>query len=314
MKVLFLGTPAFGAVVLEKILRSKHEVLAVICQPDRINGRGNKISFCPVKQCATENGVKVLQYEKINEHIDEIVAFGADIMVTCAYGQILKQPILDLCRHGIINVHASLLPEYRGSSPVEWAIIDGKDKIGVTIMQTALGVDTGDIICQKSFTLNGDENAAEALEKLSYVGADLLVETLDLIESGKATFTKQDEKSATHTRMFDKEDGLIDFGKSALVVHNFVRGVNPRPGAFTFCPNGRLKVLKAEPTPGTGGTVPGEVVVSSSKEGLTVKCGDGYIRLLTVQGENSKAMDAKTYLLGKKMAVGTVLGKNGDTI
>ncbi len=306
MKVIFLGTPSFGVKVLDKICRSAHETVAVVCQPDRVNGRGNKVVYCPIKQYALDNGIPVRQYEKINENIEDLRSFGADIMVTCAYGQILRQGVLDLCKHGIINVHASLLPRYRGSSPVEWALINGEKEIGVTIMQTALGVDTGDIILQKSVPLDGEENADEALEKLSEAGADLLAEALDNIEKGVATFTPQDESQATRCRMFTKEDGQIDFSRSAEEVHNFIRGINPRPSAFTFGETGRIKVLKSVVVSGEYGGKCGEVVVSDSKKGLIVRCGEGYLRLVTIQGENSKPMTAEAYLLGKKITVGSV--------
>ncbi len=306
MRVIFFGTPAFAVKVLDKINASSHQVVAVVTQPDRMCGRGNKLTPCPVKQRALELDLPVLQYEKINDNVAELASFNADIMVTCAYGQILRQPVLDVCRHGIINVHASLLPKYRGSSPVEWALINGEKEIGVTIMQTELGVDTGDMILQRSILLSGEENSAEALGKLSDLGADMIVEALDLIEQGEATFTKQDESKATKCRMFVKEDGKIDFSLPAEAVHNFIRGVNPRPGAFFGSRNGRIKVLRAKVVEYKGGTTAGEIVCADPKNGLVVRCGEGYIKLLQIQGENSKAMASEDYLRGKKLDVGSI--------
>ena len=307
MKVIFLGTPSFAVRVLDKICASKHEIVCVVCQPDKANGRGNKINFCPVKQRALELNLPIRQYDKINENVEELGEFKADIMVTCAYGQILKQDVLNLCPHGIINVHASLLPAYRGSSPVEWALINGEKEIGVTIMQTELGVDTGDMILQRSIVPTGEENAAEALDKLSALGADLIVEALDLIEEGKATFTKQDETKATKCRMFVKEDGKIDFSLPAEKVHNFIRGINPRPGAFFDCENGRIKVLRACVTDAEGGEKGGEIVCADPKKGLIIRCGEGYIRLLVIQGENARPMASEEYLRGRKLTIGSVI-------
>ena len=304
MRVIFLGTPGFAVGVLDSILGSSHEVVCVVSQPDRECGRGKKVNFCPIKQFALERDLTVRQYERINDNVEDLRSFHADIMVTCAYGQILKQPVLDVCKHGIINVHASLLPAYRGSSPVEWALINGEKEIGVTIMQTELGVDTGDMILQRSILLSGEENAAEALEKLSGLGAEMIVEALDLIESGKATFVRQDESKATKCRMFTKEDGKIDFTWTAERVKNFIRGVNPRPGAFFNSENGRIKVLRAETVSFEGGKEAGEIVAADPKKGLVIRCGDGFISLTVIQGENAKPMNSADYLRGRKLTVG----------
>ena len=213
MRVIFLGTPAFAEKSLESINNSRHEVAAVVTQPDRINGRNKKITFSPVKQYALDKGIPVHQFDNVSRDGEEILrSYDADIMVTAAYGQILRQNILDICPKGIINVHASLLPEYRGSSPVQWAIIDGKKELGVTIMQTELGIDTGDMILADKVTLT-DENSEEALEKLAVLGARLVVEALDKIEDGVAEYKKQDESKATHCRMLRKEDGKLCFDK-----------------------------------------------------------------------------------------------------
>lgn len=307
MRVIFLGTPAFAVGVLDNIMRSSHEVVCVVTQPDRACGRGKKVNFCPVKQFALDHGLTVRQYEKINDNVEELVGFNADIMVTCAYGQILKQPVLDVCKHGIINVHASLLPAYRGSSPVEWALINGEKEIGVTIMQTELGVDTGDMILQRSIALSGEENAEEALEKLSGLGAELIVEALDLIEKGEAKFVKQDESKATKCKMFTKEDGKIDFSLPAEKVKSFIRGVNPRPGAFFCGENGRIKVLRARVVSFLGGDRAGEIVAADPKKGLVIRCGEGYLELTEIQGENARPMSSADYLRGKRLTVGSVI-------
>ena len=308
MRVIFLGTPEFSVKVLDAINNSKHEVLAVVTQPDKINSRSNKVILGKVKEYAINNDLQVLQYANISKDgIEDLINLHPDVMVTCAYGQILKQNVLDVCP--IINVHASLLPRYRGSSPVQWALINGEKEIGITIMKTELGVDTGDMILQRAITLDGDENADEALSKLSVLGSELIVEALNLMEKGEEKYIPQNESEATACKMLQKSDGVIDFSTSATQIKNFVRGMNPWPSAYTKCANGLLKVLKAEVVDAVGGEKAGEVVVSDHKNGLVVKCGQGYIKLITIQGENSKAMDAKAYLLGKKIPIGSVLGE-----
>jgi len=309
MKVIFLGTPRFAQKCLEGIFNSRHEVAAVVTQPDRINGRGNRVTISPVKEYANKCGIPVLQFNNISREGEEILrSYNADIMVTAAYGQILRQNILDVCPHGILNVHASILPEYRGSSPVQWAIIDGKSKLGVTIMKTELSVDTGDTLLSKSVELT-DENSEEALDVLAPIGAELIVKALDLIEENKAVFKKQDDTKATYCRMLKKEDGLINFGKTAVETVNFIRGMNPWPGAFFKSENGIIKVIKAKVnTTGLSGKQ-GEILIADGKKGLTVSCKDYAVDILTVKPENGKEMSANAYLLGKKLTVGSIIGE-----
>ena len=206
MRVVFLGTPDFSVNTLKAIINSKHEVVAVVTQPDKPVGRSSKLVFSPVKQVAVEHNLKVLQYNKIRlEGVDDLKALNADIMVTCAFGQILSQEIIDIAPKGIINVHASLLPKYRGAAPIQWSIINGDSETGVTIMQTEAGIDTGDIICMEKTPISETETAGELFDRLSMLGAKLLVEALDLIESGNATFTKQNDDLATHVKMLKKK-------------------------------------------------------------------------------------------------------------
>ncbi len=309
MRVIFLGTPEFSVKVIDAINNSNHTIVGVVTQPDKANARGKKVVFSKVKEYALNHNLPLYQFNKISIEGEEILReLNADIMVTSAYGQILRQNILDLTPKGIINVHASLLPKYRGSSPVQWSLINGEEEIGVTIMQTELGIDTGDIILAKSVKLNGDENCAEALELLSGIGAEIVVDALDMIENNTATYVKQDAELSSHCKMIAKSDALLDFSKSAKEVHNFIRGMNPSPCAFTNCANGVLKVHRSEvcETEFSGGI--GEVVVSDPKIGLIVCCGEGAINLKVVQGENAKAMDIRSYLLGKKIEKGSILG------
>lgn len=309
MKVIYLGTPAFAVEPLKAILESSHKIVAVVTQPDKVNARGNKALPCAVKAYAEERGLSILQFDRIRnaDSVDILKNLDADIMVTCAYGQILSQEILDLTKYGVLNIHASLLPAYRGSSPVQWALMNGEKEVGVTIMQTAYEVDSGDIMLQKGITLSGDENAEETLNKLSPIGAKLIVEALNQIESGKAMFAPQDKDKVTHFPMLKKSDGRLDFNKTAEEVKNFVRGMNPWPGAYTMTKYGMLKVKKAQAVDGKDGAVSGEVILSHPKEGFVVQCASGAISFLIVQGENSKEMSYADFLRGKPIETGTVL-------
>lgn len=308
MRVVFLGTPDFSVNTLKAIINSKHEVVAVVTQPDKPVGRSSKLVFSPVKQVAVEHNLKVLQYNKIRlEGVDDLKALNADIMVTCAFGQILSQEIIDIAPKGIINVHASLLPKYRGAAPIQWSIINGDSETGVTIMQTEAGIDTGDIICMEKTPISETETAGELFDRLSMLGAKLLVEALDLIESGNATFTKQNDELATHVKMLKKEDGIIDFSKSAREIYNFIRGMNPWPCAYTFLDEKPLKVHSSDIVEIEAFAQPGEVVCADSKRGLIIATGNGFIRLKEIQAEGGKKMADTAYLLGHKIEIGTKL-------
>lgn len=308
MKIIFLGTPEFSRTVLEIILKSHHTVSAVVTQPDKTGGRNKKIIFSEVKNFALKNNLALFQFNNISRDGEQILKdIDADIMVTAAYGQILRENILNICKHGVINVHASILPFYRGASPVQWALINGEKTVGATIMQTDIGIDTGDIIKVKKINLEGDENADDVLSILANIGAEALIEALDDIENGQAVFLKQDESKATHCRMLTKQDGLINFKLTAEEVVNFIRGVTPWPGAFCDSDNGRLKFLKAEAVMNSQSLPCGTVITADLRNGLTVACGKDAVRVLSIQGENAKVMDTKSYLLGKKLILGSVL-------
>ena len=238
MKVVFLGTPDFAVLPLKKIAASKHGVLAVVTQPDRPVGRKAVVTPCAVKVAAESLGLKTLGYEKIRkEGVEDLKALNPDVMVTCAYGQILSQEILDIPKRGVINVHASLLPKYRGAAPIQWSIINGDKVTGVTIMKTEAGVDTGDIIAVQKTDITEAETAGELFDRLSAIGADLIVKVLDELEAGTATFVKQNDAEATHVKMLKKEDGIINFSKNSISIYNLVRGLNPWPVAYTFLHN-----------------------------------------------------------------------------
>lgn len=308
MKVVFLGTPDFAVKTLEAIINSKHELLAVVTQPDKPSGRSSAPVFSPVKQTAIQNGIKVLQYDKIRaEGVADLKALAPDIMVTCAYGQILSQEIIDVAPHGIINVHASLLPKYRGAAPIQWSILNGDDETGVTIMQTETGIDTGAIISVRKTPILKEETAGELFDRLSVIGAELLVETLDSIENGTATFTPQNHTLATHVKMLKKADGIIDFNNYSDMLVNFVRGMTPWPGAYTDLFGKTLKVFKvtAINLP-VDDKKPGQIIYADTKNGLVVACKNGAIRLNSVQLEGKKRLDDTAFVLGQRSLDGTV--------
>lgn len=299
-----MGTPDFSVPCLEQLINSRHEVIAVVTQPDRPRNRG-VVSACPVKVCAEKHGLKVLQYEKVSrEGIDDIRAFNPDVIVTAAFGQMLSRDFLAIAPHGVINVHASLLPKYRGSSPIQWAVINGEKETGVTIMQTAYKMDSGDIILQKRVAVGVDETAGELFEKLSALGAPALIEALDLIESGKATFTPQNEDEMTYFPMLKKEDGEIDFSMSATDIKHRIQGLTPWPSAYTTCGGKKMKIIKATVENMQGSP---KQVLKADKDGLIVACGKDALNIQILQPENGRKMSAKDYLLGHRIAVGEEL-------
>lgn len=303
MKVIFLGTPDFSVATLKAIINSRHQLLAVVTQPDKPSGRGEKMTASPVKQIAVENGIKVLQYDKIRvQGVDDLKALKPDIMVTCAYGQILSQEIIDIAPHGIINVHASLLPKYRGAAPIQWAILNGEKETGVTIMQTEAGIDSGDIIAVQKTVIKNDETAGQLFDRLSIIGSELLVKTLDSIEDGTATFTPQNHSLATHVKMLKKSDGIIDFTNYSETLFNFVRGMNPWPCAYTFLNGKMLKVYKVEKNNvvDVSPYLCGQLIYADNKNGLVVKCGDGALRLREIQPEGKRRMTDSEYVIGQK--------------
>ncbi len=294
MRIVFLGTPDFSVGCLQALINSKHEVIAVVTQPDKARNR-MVVSFSPVKEEAIKHNIKVLQYDKIRvEGVEDLKNLNPDIMVTCAYGQIISQEILDIPKYGVINVHASLLPKYRGSAPIQWAILNGETKTGITIMQTALGVDSGDIILQKEVGIEKGETAGELFDDLAKIAPDVLLEAIELIEQGKATFIKQDESQATHFPMLKKEDGHINWQEDGNTIINKIYGLNPWPSAYSNLDGKVFKIYKAEFEEGKSSDF-GKIT------GDKVACGNGYIKLQEVQIEGKKRMDIQEFLRGYKI-------------
>lgn len=309
MKILFMGTPDFAAGILSAICeKSGHEVVAAVTQPDRPKGRSGALVASPVKEYALSLGIEVLQPDKIKApgQADILKKYNADIFVVAAFGQILSKEILDIPPLGCINVHASLLPEYRGAAPIQWAIADGKKQTGVTIQKMNEGVDTGEIISSSVIDIADDETGGSLFDRLMEEGAKLIVDTLRLIEEGKATYTPQDDSRATYARMLKKEMGLIDFNKSAEEIERMIRAFTPWPGGYTYLGGKLLKVLKCSAV-SCDVSDPG-CVIGVSKDDITVSCASGALRITQVQPEGKKQMSVHDFLLGKKITEGTRFG------
>lgn len=304
MRLIFLGTPDFAVASLKKIAESNHEILAVVTQPDKPRNRG-VLTPSPVKQAALELGLKVLQYDRISrEGVQDIKMLNPDIMVTCAFGQILSRELLAIPKFGVINEHASLLPKYRGSSPIQWCVINGEKHTGVTIMKTAYEVDSGDILFADKTEVGDDETAGELFERLSLLASNSIVKALDIIEAGEAEYTPQNHNEATFCKMLSKADGVIDWEKSATQIKNFVRGMNPWPCAYTMLDGQIFKIYKVNVTNQTSNKAAG-TIVQADKNGLVVATGNGCVEIEILQAPCSKRMAAKDYLLGKKIEVGS---------
>lgn len=306
MKVIFLGTGEFSLTVLKTVYSSRHTVVAAVAQPDRVNARNGRIIPSPVSVFARENDIKLFKFERIGSGAEELKALGADVMLTASYGQMLPESVLNLCPFGVINTHASLLPKYRGASPIQAAIEAGETETGVSVMRTVMKMDAGDIIAAEKMRLTGEENSAECFEKLAVIAARLAVEALNALEDGTAVTVRQDERQATYCKKLKKSDGKIDFSLPAEKIHNIVRAYYGFPGTY-FEYNGKtVKIIKSRVTEGAD-AAPGTVIESEPKRGLKIQCGDGAIEALTVQGEGGKAMSAGDYLRGHPIEKGSVI-------
>lgn len=310
MKVVFMGTPDFAVGTLEEIINAGHEVVLVVTQPDKPKGRGKGVQFPPVKQCALAHGIEVFQPVKVKEdqNSEYIKKFKPDIMVVAAFGQILPQSLLELPEYGCINVHASLLPKYRGAAPIQWAVINGEQVTGVTIQRMAMGIDTGDIISKCEVRIAEDETGGSLFDKLAKAGAELCVETMDMLKNGTAEFIPQDHEAATHTSMITKELGDMDWNRPAAELERLIRGLNPWPSAYTRLKNKTLKIWKAAVLDEESGKQPG-TVVRLEKDGLIVQTKQGCLKLLEVQLEGKKRMDAGAFLRGCPVEADTVFTK-----
>lgn len=308
MDIVYMGTPDFAVPALEKLIEAGHKITAVVTQPDRQRGRGKEVLYSPVKECALKYDIPVFQPVKIKspEAVERLRSYQADIFVAAAFGQILSKEILDMPRYGCVNIHASLLPKYRGAAPIQWAVINGEDKTGVTIMQMDEGLDTGDIIAQREALIAQDETGESLFEKLSVLGADLLVETLAAIREDNVVRKKQDPALSSYARMLKKEDGRIDWSRTSKQIEQQIRGMNSWPSAYTIWNGKILKIWKAQWNQSVHAYAPG-TLIAVEKESVMVACGEGMIKILELQLEGKKRMPVKDFLLGYHMEEGSRL-------
>lgn len=306
MRIVYLGTPDFAVLPLEELVNSGYNVVAVITNPDRPVGRKQLLTPPPVKVKALELNIPVYQYEKIRvQGVEDLKSLAPDLMITCAFGQILSQEILDIPKYGVFNIHASLLPKYRGASPIHYAILNGEKKTGITIMKTDIGVDTGDIILQNEIDILDGETTGELFNRLSVLGAKSIVNGVKMLENGQICYKKQDENQASHSKMIKKEDAIIDWDLDALNVVNKIRAFNPAPIAFTFYKGEQLKIYSATVVNFSGSA--GEVLENNGK--LVVACKSNAISIEKVQKAGGKAMNIVDFLRGNKIEKGEKLGQ-----
>ncbi len=311
MKIVFMGTPDFAEESLKKIYEAGHKILAVVTNQDKPKGRGMKLTYSPVKEFAMEKNLRIEQPQKVRnneEFINEIKSLNPDVICVVAYGKILPKEILEIPKYGCINVHASLLPKYRGAAPIQWSVLNGDKITGVTTMYMDVGMDTGDMILKQEAQIGESETTGELWDRLKVIGADLLVETLKKLEDGTAPRIKQGD-DYTLAPMLTKDMAKIDWNKkTAIEIKNLVRGLNPIMGAYTMLNGKKIKFWKVDLAKENEITIEnldflgnGVVLIANSKDGLYIKAKQGIIKVLEIQGENSKRMSINDYLRGNKI-------------
>ena len=308
-RVLFMGTSPFAVPSLKILLAKGENIVGVFTQPDKPQGRGLKIKVSPINGAALENYLPLFQPVKINrdESVEIIKSLSPDLIVVAAFGQIISQRILDIPKFGSINVHASLLPKYRGAAPINWVIIQGEKKTGVTTMLMDKGLDTGNILLQRKLEVFPEENAGELHDRLAFLGAEVLRETVERLKQGGLNPCKQEESEASYAPTLKKEDGVIDWEKPADKIYDHIRGMNPWPGAFTYLEGKILKVFQAKHVIQDFPHEPGKVV-KTSDEGILVETGEGHILLTEIQLENHKRMSSALFLRGHPLPIDVRLG------
>ena len=309
MKIVFMGTPDFAVGALEALVEAGHEVVAVVTQPDKPKGRGKEMQQTPVKACALKYNIEVFQPVKIKtpEAVEVLRGYDADLFVVAAFGQILSKEILDMPKFGCVNIHASLLPKYRGAAPIQWAILDGEKETGVTIMQMNEGLDTGDMLTKVIVPIEDNDTGESLFDKLAQAGAKLLLETIPQMEAGILKPEPQDDSLSTYAKMIKKEMGLIDWKKEAVVLERLVRGMNSWPSAYTHFNGKTLKIWEADVENAETTAEPG-TVVEVTKNNIKVQTGQDLLVLKQIQLEGKKRMDVAAFLLGYKVEEGMVLG------
>lgn len=308
MKVIFMGTPDFAVPSLEALVKN-HEVVAVVTQPDKPKGRGKKMMFSPVKEKALEYNLPVLQPQnaKAEDFFEELQKYNAEIFVVAAYGQILTEKVLFLPKLGSINVHGSLLPEYRGAAPIQWSIINGHNKTGVTIMQMEKGLDSGDIITMEEMEILKNDTYGSLSQRMSVIGANLLIKTMVDMENGTFSKTPQNHEQSTYAPMISKETGHIDWCKNSDEIHCLVRGMDPQPTAYAIYNDEPLKIWEVEILDKTFPENNCGEIVEINKKGFIVKTNDTSLLITKVQAKGGKAMATDAYMRGHKVSVGEKL-------
>ena len=326
MKVLFMGTPDFAVPSLEKLIECGHQVNGVITQPDKPKGRGKAMAFSPVKEVALAHNIPVYTPAKINtpEGVSLVESIEADVIVVAAFGQILPKSILEMKKYGCVNVHSSLLPKYRGAAPIQWAVINGEEKSGVTTMLMDEGIDTGDVLMVRETMLDAKETGGSLFDRLAVLGAELLIDTLKAIEEGTVTRTPQNHEESTYVGMLKKSHGQLDFTKSALELERLIRGLNPWPSAFTSYNGKVIKIWDSEVVGSselvkeTGNERYNEEYLSAlecgqvaavTKSSFYVVTGKDLLKIVSIQPEGKKKMDCDAYLRGYPVEEGAMLGK-----
>ena len=308
MKIVYMGTPDFAVPPLAALVQNGYEVTAVVTQPDKPKGRGKTLLPTPVKEEAMKHDIPVYQPLKVREpeFVETLKKLEPDMIIVAAFGQIIPKAILDMPRFGCVNVHASLLPKYRGAAPIQWAVLNGDQVTGVTTMRMDEGLDTGDMIMKQEVIVDEDETGGSLFDKLSGVGAKLCVKTMEAIENGTAVYTPQDDALATHTGKIQKEMGSIDWSKDAEVIERLVRGLNPWPSAYTRIDDKNLKIWRAKVISHEVKAAPG-CILKVTKDELEVQTGNGVLALLEVQLEGKKRMTTDAFLRGYQVTEGSFL-------
>ncbi len=303
MKIVYMGTPEFAVAPLEALIEAGHDVIAVFTQPDRPKNRGMKMTFSPVKECAVKHDIPVYQPETFREGSQKelLEKLSPELIVVAAYGRLLPGYALRSAKHGCINIHASLLPKYRGAAPIQWSVINGEEKTGVTTMYMARELDAGDIIQQAEYVIKATDTASDVHDELSKLGADIILKTVELIENGKLARTPQEHDKATYAPMLKKEDAQIDWNRDSGSIINLVRGTYPWPGAFTKCGADTYKLFDVHKCDISECAAPG-TVISAGKGGIVVACGAGEaVRIEQIQAPGSRRMNAEDYCRGHEL-------------
>ena len=311
MRIIFMGTPDFSVPTLETLVNSRHEVVAVVTQPDKPKGRGGAVQMPPVKETALKYNIPVYQpvRAKNPEFVEEMRALNPDAMVVIAFGQILPRELLDIPKYGCINIHASLLPAYRGAAPIQWAVINGDKETGITTMMMDVGMDTGDMLEKAVIALDEKETGGSLFDRLSLMGGDLILSTLEKAENGTLVRTPQDHEKATYVKKIPKTLGDIDWSMDAVSIERLIRGLNPWPSAYTRWNGRMLKIWDAEALPSESDAGCGAVLAASGSD-LMVQTGDGVLKINSVQLEGKKRMDTAAFLRGYQVETGCMFERS----